>query len=324
MNRRKIFLIIILGATAIIGGYLLITIIMKPQPSSIKPPIEKINPVITADWLAANLDASNLRLIFIGSGEDKVEIYDQGHIKNSIYLDINPWYEDKTKTGLSAGIVSSKEKFEKAMGEQGISNKDVIVLYGIPASAYIGRAFWTFKYYGHENIAYLNGGITKWVEKMGKESLVKESLKIIPTIYQATNKENLRITSDKLYENLNNPDIIIIDTRTAEEYSGQKVLKGVSRGGHIPGAVNIEWYSATFNSDETLKSEKELELIYKDIPRDKEIIVYCQTGTRSSNAFFVLKYMLGYPKVKNYDGSWDEWSNIKNLDGIFKYPIETE
>lgn len=320
MNKRKIFLVVVLGVVVILGGYLL-TAIISPQLTLDQQPIEKLSPVITVDWLDANLNASNLRLIFVGSGQDKVEVYDQGHINNSIYLDISPWYEDKAKTG-SAGIVSSKEKFEKLMGEQGISNSDMVVLYGMPGSAYPGRALWTFKYHGHENVAYLNGGITEWVQKIGKKSLVKKPPEIIPTVYKATEQKNLRITSDELYENLDNPDVIIIDTRTPEEYSGQKIKKGVSRGGHIPGAVNIEWYSATISSDETLKSTEELELIYKDIPKDKEIIVYCQTGTRSSNPFFVLKYILGYPNVKNYDGSWDTWSNAKNPDGTFKYPIE--
>lgn len=323
MNKKKIFLIIVLVVAAIFGGYLLIRII-KPQ-QSLTQPIEKSDLVVSADWLDANLDAPNLRLVFVGSGKDKIEVYDQGHIKNSIYLDANPWYEDKTKTGGTAGIVSSKEKFEKLMGEQGISNNDTVVLYGIPSASYIGRALWTFKYHGHENVSYLNGGITEWVRKKGKESLVKEPPEIIPAVYKTIPQKNLRITAEELYKNLNNPNVIIIDARTPEEYSGQKIAEKVSRGGHIPGAVNIEWYKATINpDDETLKSKEELELIYKDIPKDKEIIVYCQTGTRSSNNFFVLKYILEYPNVKNYEGSWDEWSNAKNLDGTFKYPVENE
>jgi len=322
MNKRKIFLIVILGTVVILGGYLF-TAIINPQLTPDQQLIEEISPVVTVDWLNANLNAPNLRIIFVGSGQDKVEVYNQGHIKNSIYLDISPWYEDKTKIG-TAGIVSSKEKFERLMGEQGISNSDAVVLYGMPGSAYVGRALWTFKYHGHENVAYLNGGITEWVEKKGKESLVKDIPEIIPTSYKSTQQENIKITADELYENLDNPDVIIIDTRTPEEYSGQKIKKGVSRGGHIPGATNIEWYGATISPDETLKSKEELELIYKDIPRDKEIIVYCQTGTRSSNPFFVLKYILGYPNVKNYDGSWDEWTNAKNSDGTFKYPIEID
>ncbi len=322
MNKRKIFLLIALAVAIISGGYLLITTIVKPQPPLIQP-IEKIDPVVSVDWLSANLDVSNLRLIFVGSGKDKVEIYDQGHIKGSIYLDSgSSWYENKTKTGM-AGVVVSKEKFEKLMGGAGISNDDLIVLYGVPASAHIGRAIWTFKYYGHENVAYLNGGITEWVRKMGKESLVKETQEVVPTTYKSAPQENIRITADELLKNLNNQGIVIIDARTAEEYSGQKILEGVSRGGRIPGAVNIEWYKSTISPDnEILKSKKELELIYKDIPKDKEIIVYCQTGTRSSNPFFVLKYILGYPNVRNYDGSWDEWSNAQNPDGTFKYPVE--
>ena len=323
MSKGKIFLIIALAVVAILGGYLLTTII-KPQPP-LTQPIEKIDPVVTVDWLAANLDVPNLRLIFVGSGKNKVEIYDQGHIKGSVYLDSGSvWYEDKTKIGTS-GIVVSKEKFERIMGETGISHNDLIVLYGVPASAHIGRAFWTFKYYGHKNVAYLNGGITEWVRKMSKESLVKEPQEIIPTTYMSAPQENIKITADELSRNLNNQDIVIIDGRTAEEYSGQKMLEGVSRGGRIPGAINIEWYKATINPDsETLKSKEELELIYKDIPKNKEIIVYCQTGTRSSNILFVLKYILGYPNVRNYDGSWDEWSNAKNSDDTFKYPIETD
>ncbi len=319
---KKNFLIIALVVAIIFGGYLLTTMIIKPQPS-LTQPIEKIDPVVSADWLSANLGIPNLRLIFVGSGKDKVEIYDQGHIKGSVYLDSgSSWYEDKTKIGTS-GIVVSKEKFDKLMGETGISNDDLIVLYGVPASAHIGRAFWTFKYYGHENVAYLNGGITEWVRKMGKESLVKETQEIISTAYKSAPQENIKITADELSRNLTNQGIVIIDARTAEEYSGQKILEGVSRGGRIPGAVNIEWYKSTISPDnEILKSKEELELIYKDIPKDKEIIVYCQTGTRSSNSFFVLKYILGYPNVRNYEGSWDEWSNAKNPDGTFRYPVE--
>lgn len=321
MNKRKIFLSIAAVVAVIFGGYLLTTIIIKPQPS-LTQPIEKIDPVVSADWLSANLDAPNLRLIFVGSGKDKIEIYDQGYIKNSIYLDAGKWYEDRIKTGTD--IVNSEEEFDKLIGEHGISNNDAIVFYGKPSSAYVGVAFWALKYHGHENVAYLNGGIAEWVAKKGKESLTKEPPKIIPTVYKATHQENLIITSNKLYENLNNPNVIIIDARTPEEYSGQKILKGVSRGGHILKAVNIGWYNAMFNPDETLKSKEELELIYKDIPKDKEIITYCQAGVRSANTFFVLKYILGYPNVKNYYGSWDEWSNAKNPDGTFKYPIEIE
>ena len=324
MNKRKISLIIALGIAVIFGGYLLIAT-KKSQPPLSRPLIEKIDPVVTVDWLSANLDTPNLRLVFVGAGKDKVEVYDQGHIKNSIYLDSDPWYQDKTKTGGAAGIVSSKEKFEKIMGEHGVSNNDAVVLYGISSAAYIGRALWTFKYHGHDNVAYLNGGITEWVKKYGKESLVKEVPEIIPASYKAILQEDLRITADELYENLDNPDVIIIDARTSEEYSGQKIAEKVSRGGHIPGAVNIEWYKATINPDsETLRSKEELALIYKDIPKDKKIVVYCQTGTRSSNNFFILKYMLEYPNVRNYDGSWDEWSNLKNPEGAFKYPIEIE
>lgn len=324
MTKRKTILIIILAIVVMAGGYLLLIRTMDTRPSLVQP-IEKIDPVASVDWLFANLDAPNLRLVFVGSGKDRNEIYDQGHIKNSIYLDSEPWYEDKTRTGGSAGIVSSKEKFEKIMGERGISNNDAIVLYGVPSAAYIGRALWTFKYHGHENVTYLNGGITEWVKKYGKESLVKEASAIIPTSYKSIFRNDLRITADELYQKLNDPNAIIIDTRTPEEYSGQKIAEKVSRGGHIPGAINIEWYKATIDPDlETLKSKEELELIYKDIPKDKEIIVYCQTATRSSNNFFVLKYILGYPNVRNYDGSWDEWSNLKNPDGEFKYPIETE
>lgn len=325
MNKRKFLLVIIILSVAIIAGVYLLIRLTGSQSSKMPLLIKNIDPVVSVDWLAANLDAPNLRLVFVGSGKDKVEVYEQGHIKNSIYLNSEPWYEDKTRTGGGAGIVSSKEKFDKIIGEYGISNNDAVVLYGVPSASYIGRALWTFKYHGHENVAYLNGGITEWVRKKGKELLVKEVPAIIPASYKSILRDDLRITADELYRKLNDPNAIIIDTRTPEEYLGQKIAEKVSRGGHIPGAINIEWYKATIDPDlETLKSKEELELIYKDIPKDKEIIVYCQTATRSSNNFFVLKYILGYPNVRNYDGSWDEWSNLKNPDGEFKYPIETE
>ncbi|MFQ6105527.1 MAG: sulfurtransferase, partial [Candidatus Hydrothermarchaeaceae archaeon] len=119
-------------------------------------------------------------------------------------------------------------------------------------------------------------------------------------------------------------DVVIHDNRARGEYTGEKILEGNERGGHIRGAVFLEWEKA-LNPDGTFKSKEELKEIYEavGITPDKEIIIYCQGGVRVSHTLLALKYILGYPNVRNYDGSWDEWSNIKNPDGTYKYPVET-
>lgn len=299
--------------------------IKPPEPLVLpsKPPIENIDPVVTVDWLADKLGATNLEVLHVGLDAEK-PLFDRGHIPGSKFINSFWAMEDPTKKGMG-GIVVSKEKFEKLMGDYGISNDDVVVLVGRPTDPWVARMFWNLKYYGHEKVAYLDGGLLEWVRIKGEGSLVRGAPKITPATYKATPNPNLRALGNYVYDNLNNPNVKILDVRPEGEYNGSKPL-GNERGGHIPNAVRLEWASTNLNETNVtvkFRSKAELKALYEaaGITSDKEIIVYCEGGVRSAHTWMVLKYILGYPNVRNYDGSWNEWANSKNPDGSYKYPI---
>ncbi|MEE8402841.1 MAG: sulfurtransferase, partial [Candidatus Hydrothermarchaeaceae archaeon] len=226
----------------------------------------------------------------------------------------------------ASGIVASKAKFESLMSEKGISSDDVIVVYGKYSGqwdpAWVARLWWTLEYYGHEEVGFLDGGVEAWKAK-GLETTGSKP-EITPATYTAkAPNASLRATGDYVLANLNNPNVVIHDDRDIKEYTGDKKMGGAERGGHIPGAVFLNWRDV-LNPDYTFKSEAELKSMYEAIgvTPDKEIIIYCQGGVRVSHTLLVLKEILGYPNVRNYDGSWDEWANVKNSDGTYKYPVE--
>lgn len=288
-----------------------------PPPVPPKPSIDSVDSIVSVDWLNNNLGAENLRIIHVGGGYSK-------HIPGAVHVDTSDLMESPKKKG-AAGIVVSKAKFEKLMGERGISDKDVIVVYGKTTgkwdAAWVARMWWVLKYYGHENVGFLDGGIEAWTKKGLPTTGDKPT--ITPTTYTAKNPdESLRATGDYVLANLNNPNVLILDDREADENAGKKKF-GNDRGGRIPGSVFVNWRE-DMNPDGTLKSKAELKKIYEaaGVTPDKEIIIYCQGGVRVSHTLLVLKEILGYPNVKNYDGSWDEWANTKNPDGTYKYPLD--
>jgi len=213
-----------------------------------------------------------------------------------------------------------KAKFEALMGRLGISNDTYVVLYGSGGgNPFVTTAFWLLKYNGHKKVSYLNGGIAKW-NKENRQTVSGAPAKVAATTYKATPDESIRADADYVLKSLKNPNAAIVDARSSGEYNGTKSMNN-KREGHIPGAINIEFKSANLNDDGTFKSVRDLKAVYeaKGVTKDKEIIVYCLGGVRASHTYFVLKYLLGYPKVRNYVGSWGEWGN--RLDPA-KYPVE--
>jgi thiosulfate/3-mercaptopyruvate sulfurtransferase len=264
--------------------------------------------LVTTDWVAGHLDDDSVRIV--ESDEDPL-LYKMGHIPGAVQVD---WF-----TTLQHPVrrdFVSKEQFEKICTNLGISNDTTVVFYGDKSNWFAAYALWLFQYYGHEYVRIMDGGRMKW-EQEGRP-LVKEIPSYARTNYAAKEPNpNIRAFRDDVFSHLK-ANLPLVDVRSPQEYSGELLhmpnypQEGAMRGGHIPGAANIPWSKAVNESDSTFKSADELRDIYSasDVQPDKKIIAYCRIGERSALTWFVLKYLLGYPQVKNYDGSWTEWGNL--------------
>jgi thiosulfate/3-mercaptopyruvate sulfurtransferase len=262
--------------------------------------------LVDTKWVAAHLNDPKVRLI--ESNED-VLLYETGHIPGAVKLD---WVGD-----LNDPLVRDyldKERFEQLQSRLGISNDTTIVLYGDKNNWWATYALWVYKLFGHEDVRILNGGRKKWIDE-GRE-LTKEVPQYPATQYRANerNDNEIRAFRDQVRESLGK--VALVDVRSPDEYTGKKLhmpdypQEGAMRGGHIPTAQSIPWAQAA-NEDGTFKSREQLEQLYgsKGITPDRDVIAYCRIGERSSHTWFVLKYLLGYKNVRNYDGSWTEWGN---------------
>ncbi len=262
--------------------------------------------LVDTEWVASHLEDPKVRLL--ESNED-VLLYEIGHIPGSLKLD---WVGD-----LNDPVVRDyldKAHFEQLMSRLGIANDTTVVFYGDKNNWWATYALWVFKLFGHEDTRILNGGRKKWIDE-GRE-LTKEVPQYPATQYQAKERADAEIRAfrDEVLQSLGK--VALVDVRSPDEYTGRKLhmpeypQEGALRGGHIPTAQNIPWAQAA-NEDATFKSREQLEQLYggKGITPDKDVIAYCRIGERSSHTWFVLKYLLGYEKVRNYDGSWTEWGN---------------
>ena len=268
---------------------------------------EKQSPVVDPEWLEKNLN--NVKVIEVDY--DPSTAYNIGHIPGALLID---WKKDLNK--YPERDIIDKEGFEALLSRLGISNTDTVVLYGDYNNWFAAFAYWVFKIYGHDDVKILNGGRKKWIE-LGKP-LTKEIPKPNPTTYRVAKVDlTLRASFLDVLKNLRNPSVVLIDVRSPAEYKGEIAAppeypnEAAQRAGHIPGAVNIPWAQAV-REDGTFKSVDELRALYesKGVTKDKEVIVYCRIGERAAHTFFVLKEILGYPKVRVYDGSWSEWGNM--------------
>ncbi|HUY76599.1 MAG TPA: sulfurtransferase [Ktedonobacterales bacterium] len=267
--------------------------------------------LVDTAWVAAHLDDPNVRIV--EADEDPL-LYDIGHIRNAVKLD---WHTD-VQDPIRRDFVN-QAAFEALMDRYGVANDTTVIFYGDKNNWYAAYSFWLFKLYGHKDARLMNGGRAKW-EAEGRE-YVKDTPQFAPTQYHAQSADLAirafrRQVEDRL-DAVAQGQAALVDVRSTDEYTGKTVhmvnypQEGAQRGGHIPGAQSIPWSTAA-NADGTFKSLAELQQIYggKGVTPEKDVIAYCRIGERSAHTWFVLTQLLGYPNVRNYDGSWTEWGNL--------------
>jgi thiosulfate/3-mercaptopyruvate sulfurtransferase len=204
---------------------------------------------------------------------------------------------------------------EKLAGASGIGNDTTVIFYGDNNNWFAAYALWQLKYYGHGDARLMNGGRKKWLEE--KRPITKDAPKVTPVTYKAKDPDkSVRALRNHVFDAVDKKAYNLVDVRSPDEFTGKVIAPpGMSetaqRAGHIPGAKSIPWSKAA-NDDGTFKSADELKALYEGagVQKTKDTIAYCRIGERSSHTWFVLKYLLGYPNVRNYDGSWTEWGNL--------------
>ena len=262
--------------------------------------------LVTTQWAEENLDTPGV--VFAEVDEDTTA-YDGGHIRGAVKLDWRKDLQDPVRRDFV-----SKEGFESLLSQKGISNDDLVVLYGGNNNWFAAYAYWYFKLYGHENVKLLDGGRKKW-ELDGRE-LSGEDVKREGTSYQAKEQDHsIRAFRDEVVQAIGSKNYV--DVRSPDEFSGKLLAPAhlpqeqSQVPGHIPGALNVPWAKVA-NEDGTFKTEEEIRELYADEGLDtaKPTIAYCRIGERSSIAWFALHELLGYDDVKNYDGSWTEYGSL--------------
>jgi thiosulfate/3-mercaptopyruvate sulfurtransferase len=264
--------------------------------------------LVSTEWAAKNLKAPNTRLVEV---DVDTTAYDQGHIPGAVGWNWQTQLQDNVRRDLI-----DKDALEALLSKSGISNDTTILLYGDNNNWFAAYAFWQLKYYGHKDVKLINGGRKKWLEE--KREVTTEPAKVTATTYRAGEPDNsIRAFRDEVLGIVQKKTAgHLVDVRSADEFSGKIIAppgmtETAQRAGHIPGAANIPWAQAA-NEDGTFKSADALASLYqgKGVTGGDETIAYCRIGERSSHTWFVLKYLLGYDHVKNYDGSWTEWGNL--------------
>lgn len=263
--------------------------------------------LVETDWVADHLN--DPQVLIVESDEDYL-LYETGHIPGAVKVD---WF-----TTLQHPVrrdFLTKEEFEAMCSRQGISNDTTVVFYGDRNNWFACYAFWLFEYYGHEKRRIMNGGRAKWAAE--GRTLTREVPQYPAATYHAQEpRGDIRAFRDEVMQHMQ-AGLPLVDVRSPQEFTGELLhmpnypQEGAQRGGHIPGAVNIPWSKAV-REDGTFKPQNELSEMYtsQGVQANQEVIAYCRIGERSSHTWFVLKYLLGYPMVKNYDGSWTEWGNL--------------
>lgn len=264
--------------------------------------------LVSTGWVAQHATDPGVRLV-----EVNVDLYTyvSGHIKGAVFWNWQIDFQDSIRRD-----IPGPQAFEQLLSRAGISNDTTVILYGDKNNWFAAYAFWLLKYYGHKDVRLMNGGRKKWIAE--GRPLTTETAQPKPAVYRVqTTDSAVRATRHQVFQGLGQPDTVFIDTRAPKEFSGEIVApddlqqEGAMRGGHLPGALNITWGQAVFE-DGTFKPARDLRHIYaaQNVTPNKNIIVYCRIGERSSHSWFVLRYLLGYPQVSNYDGSWAEWGNL--------------
>jgi len=264
--------------------------------------------LVDTDWLEQHLNDDS---VVIAEVDEDVTAYQKGHIPHAVSID---WENDLHDLPRREFITS--EQLGKLLGEKGISTDKTIVLYSGNNNWFAAYAYWLFKYRGVENVKLLNGGRKKW--ELESRLLTQDEPSLSPTTFEiGSERPELRAFRDEVIQRAQDTSNAWVDVRSPEEFRGELLApphlpqEQAQVPGHIPGASNITW-SKTVNEDGTFKSREELEKLYADegITPDKDVIAYCRIGERSSHSWFVLSELLGFERVKNYDGSWTEYGSL--------------
>ena len=273
--------------------------------------------LVETDFVAEHLTHGEFKLIEI---DVDTEAYAQGHLAGAIGFNWQTDLEDTLRRD-----VPDKDQWESLLSKAGISNTDTLVLYGDNNNWFATFGYWLFVIYGHDKskLKLINGGRKKWVAE--GRALSTEVPAQVPSVYTASDPNwELRAYRDEVLQKLGDPNVTLIDVRSADEFTGKVIAppgmnETAQRGGHIPGAQSAPWLNAV-KEDGTFKSAADLTEYYasKNVSEGKDVIAYCRIGERSSHTWFVLYNLLGYEKAKNYDGSWTEWGSIIGA------PIERE
>jgi thiosulfate/3-mercaptopyruvate sulfurtransferase len=263
--------------------------------------------LVSTDWVEAHVDDPNVRVVEV---DVNTAAYDEGHVPGAIAWAWNSQLCDTVRRD-----ILSQSAFEKLMGDSGVGNNTTVVLYGDNNNWFAAWAFWQMKIYGHKDVCLMNGGRKKWIAEARDLSSVTP--KTVRTQYQANKADlSLRAFLPQAQEASARSTAALVDVRSPQEFSGEILSppglpETCQRGGHIPAARNIPWGMAC-NDDGTFKSYDDLKRLYgsEGIDGSKPVVAYCRIGERSSHTWFVLKYLLGFHDVTNYDGSWTEWGNL--------------
>jgi thiosulfate/3-mercaptopyruvate sulfurtransferase len=267
--------------------------------------------LVSTDWLAEQGDDTG---IVVAEVDENPDLYDEGHIPGAVKLH---WMED-LQDPVERDIVDRKA-FERVLGERGISNDTPVILYGDKNNWFAAYAYWYLKVYGHEDVRILDGGRQKWIDE-GRPVTADVPTPPAATYAAKERDESIRAYRGQVLEWLGADGRALVDVRSPAEYSGELIAppgyeqEGAQRAGHIPTAASIPWATAV-NDDGTFKTADELRQIYGDkgVTQDKEVTAYCRIGERSAHTWFVLRELLGFERVRNYDGSWTEWGNLVDV-----------
>jgi thiosulfate/3-mercaptopyruvate sulfurtransferase len=267
--------------------------------------------LVTTDWLAEHLNHDGA---VVAEVDENPDLYDEGHIAGAVKLH----WRDDLQDPVERDLVD-KPTFERLLSERGIANDTTLVLYGDKNNWFAAYAYWYLKIYGHRDVRILDGGRQKWADE-GRE-FTTETPEPQQADYEANERdESIRTYRDSVRAQIGQQSKALVDVRSPQEYAGDLVAppgyeqEGAQRAGHIPTAASIPWATAV-RDDGTFKSADELRELYegKGVTPEKEVTAYCRIGERSAHTWFVLRELLGYETVKNYDGSWTEWGNLVDV-----------
>jgi thiosulfate/3-mercaptopyruvate sulfurtransferase len=267
--------------------------------------------LVTTDWLAEHLNDDS---VVVAEVDENPDLYDEGHIAGAVKLH----WRDDLQDPVERDLVD-KPTFERLMSERGIANDSTLVLYGDRNNWFAAYAYWYLKIYGHEDVRILDGGRQKWADD-GRE-FTTDTPQRQQSEYKASERdESIRTYRDTVKQGIGEQSRALVDVRSPQEYSGELIAppgyeqEGAQRAGHIPTAASIPWATAV-RDDGTFKNVDELRDLYesKGVTPEKDVTAYCRIGERSAHTWFVLRELLGYETVKNYDGSWTEWGNLVDV-----------